>query len=77
MKISEMFVGQFVEMHGETSNHRYKTCGHVVGLGLAYETQTIASTRSDQEIPVLPLVHFVGESFPRTVHPSNLQKFKD
>jgi hypothetical protein len=78
MKLSQMFIGQIVESTHPLSYHgRIREIGHVVGLGLAYSTHTIAGSHDDKPIPILPLVKFVGEEVPRTIHPNNLRKYKD
>lgn len=77
MKLSEMFIGQLVQMKEKSEFKKLPEIGKVVDIALEYDTDILLNSQSDISFTeVLPVVHFVGETVARKVNPVNLEKLK-
>lgn len=66
MKLSQCKIGVLVKETKVWELGKSKAkIGHVVGLGYGHNQE------------VIPLVHFVGEQLPRTIHHTNISIYKD
>jgi hypothetical protein len=76
MKLSQMFIGQIV-MDIEQKDSRIPKVGTVVDIALQYDSEIIIDFGSKGKIPVVPVIHYVGEQFARKVNPANVKPYKE
>lgn len=49
--------------------------GKVVDIAYEYGYTTLIQSRSEHEVRVIPVVHFLGESTPRLISPENINPY--
>lgn len=79
MKMKEMFIGQIVVADKDSWRHpNLPKVGKVVDIDYEYQYDTLITSNGalDREIRVLPVVHFLGESYPRSINPSNIEPYR-
>lgn len=74
--MKRIFIGQIVEWTVEISDRTVPQIGKVVDIALQYAVDILLSSHErGGNIKVMPVVHFVGESTPRTVRADHLREY--
>jgi hypothetical protein len=81
--MKNIYIGQIVEVTTEESRRipNLPKVGKVVDIQYEYSYDALIGNKDtfDQQVNVIPVVHFLGENQPRGIHSSNIKpyKFKD